>query len=180
MRLGDKYRLTAIAAGSCLAFALVLGMVSSLLDAFSFRWVLPASVILGIFTAWMCTTFFGIASLERLAAHVAHGGRHYYFEAQEIQVRIDVANEVWLRFDDVRACIGGDPRALRHFSEQEVSTIDGEGRASYLSFAGVRRLLRTSRHHDAVKFSQWFEREMVNPMMNRRERALPLHATGKR
>ena len=180
MRLGDKYRLIGIGVGAGLGSALVLGAVSTQLGAFRFLWVLPASVLLGLFTAWMCASFFGIADLERLAAHRAHGGRHYYFESQEIQVRIDVANEVWLRFIDVRACIGGDAAALRHFAEHEVSLIDGEGRTPYLSFAGVRRLMRNSRHRDAQKFSLWFEREMVKPMLTRRERSLPVHETGKR
>ncbi len=180
MRLGDKYRLTAIGAGAFLGFTLVLGTVSTQLGAFSFKWVLPVSALLGIFTAWICTSFFGIADLERLAAHRAHGGRHYYFESQEIQVRVDVANEVWLRFKDVRACIGGDATALRHFGDAETSLLDGEGRDAYLSFDGVRRLLRTSRHRDALKFSQWFERELVRPMLTRRARSLPIHETGKR
>ena len=180
MRLGDKYRLIGIGVGSSLGYALVLGAVSTQLGAFRFLWVLPVSALLGLFTAWMCVSLFGIADLERLAAHRAHGGRHYYFESQEIQVRIDVANEVWLRFIDVKACIGGDPAALRHFAGHEMSLIDGEGRASYVSFAGVRRLLRTSRHRDAQKFSLWFERELVKPMQTRRDRSLPLHETGKR
>ena len=180
MRLGDRYRLIGIGVGSSLGYALVLGAVSTQLGAFRFLWVLPASVLLGLFTAWMCVSFFGVADLERLAAHRAHGGRHYYFESQEIQVRVDVASEVWLRFADVKACIGGDAAALRHFAEHEVSLIDGEGRAPYLSFAGVRRLMRGSRHRDARKFSLWFEREMVKPVQTRRERSLPLHETGKR
>jgi hypothetical protein len=178
MRLGDRVRvlrlglLGAGAPGALMFVALWATGKASL------WWALPFALAAGLLTAWAMTTFFGVAQLERLAARAVHGGRHYYFGHDELRVVFDDDGGAWMRQADVTRVVGGDPRGIRHFTPDEATAIEGGGRHVYLSVAGVRRYLNTTRHPDRQKFLLWFERDFIAPIEKRRARNLPLHSTG--
>jgi len=178
MRTGDQARLIAIAGLSLAAYLIVIG---GLFMAAGIRltWALPLCLGLSALTVWASISFFGVVHLERLAAHIAHGGRHYYFGAQEVDVLVDEFRRVWVRLSDVQACVGGEARLLKHYSVDEAGYFEGQGQRLFLSPAGVRRYLQGREHPDLQKFRLWFERELVMPMERRREQGLPVHGTGK-
>lgn len=139
-------------------------------------------VVLGVcssaLAAWSSATWFGLRHVHAAAARAVFGGRHYYFGHQEIRVLFDDYDEAWMRLVDIRACLGGDGRGVRHYAPGEATLIAGEGRHVFLSISGVRRYLGTSRHPDRQKFTVWLERDFLLPLEKRRERRLPLHSTG--
>jgi YHS domain-containing protein len=140
--------------------------------------LLLVGLIASIFAAWAAGTFFGLRHVHEAASRAVLGGRHYYFCHQEIRVLFDEYSDVWLRLEDIRHCLGGDGRGVRHYAPEEATLIAGQGRHLYLSEAGVRRYLGTSRHPDRQKFALWFERDFLKPLKARRERNLPLYSTG--
>lgn len=178
MRVGDKVRFLQVAVLGGLGPAALFAALAWATG----RMPVWQGVLIGLgtggFAIWAAWTFFGVTHIERLAARVAHGGRHYYFGQEEIRVVFDDFEEAWVRLADLQRCIGGDPRGVRHFHATEATRIEGGGRHLYLSVAGVRRYLRTTRHPDRQKFSTWFERDFVAPFETRRARNLPLHSTG--
>ena len=178
VRAGDRIRFIPIVVVGTLAPGLLLALMAGLTGAIPVWWSIPFGLACGALAAWASLTFFGVAQIERLAAAAAHGGRHYYFEQQEIQVRFDEAGGAWLRLADIRRCVGGDTHGIRHYASTEACLVDGEGRAIYLSIGGVRRYVRLVRHADKRAFLLWFERDFVVPIERRRERNLPLHSTG--
>lgn len=178
MQAGDKVRLLQIGILCGLASALVVGLWAFANER-PLWWAIPPSVASGLFGAWAGLTFFGIAHIERLAAHRVHGGRHHYFERQEVRVVFDQADDVWLCLDDMRKCVGGDATAIRHYAAHEAATFEGRGRRVYLSVAGARRYLRLARHPDLPKFIAWFETDLLAPIERRRERGLPLYGSGE-
>jgi hypothetical protein len=178
MRVGDKVRFIQVALLGGFAPALVFGFFAWITGRVPLWWALLLGLVCGAIAIWAGWTFFGITHLERLAAHAVHGGRHYYFEHEEIRVVFDDYEEAWIRLADVRRCVGGDASGIRHFHPREAARVDGGGRHVYLSVVGVRRYLKTLRHPDKQRFSVWFERDFVTPFERRRERNLPLHSTG--
>ena len=177
MRLGDQVRFLQVA----LIGTLAPGMVVALWAWANGRpiwWAVPIGVVSGLFAGWASWAIFGIASLERIAAHRVHGGRHHYFEQQEIRVVFDEVDDLWVCLDDMRKCIGGDAAAIRHYAAHEATTFEGRGRATYLSVDGTRRYLRLARHPDLLKFTKWFETDLLAPIERRRERGLPLYGSG--
>ena len=178
MRAGDRIRFIPIVVVGTLVPGFLLALMAGLTETIPVWWSIPFGLAFGASTAWASFTFFGVSHLERLAAVAAHGGRHYYFEREEIQVRFDEAGGPWLRLADIRRCVGGDASGIRHYAPTDASLLDGEGRAIYLSIAGVRRYVRLVRHADRGAFLLWFERDFVVPIERRRERKLPLHSTG--
>lgn len=178
MRLGDQARF--------LQISLICSLVPGLLVAGAawatgrpIWWAVPIGIASGLFAGWACWSFFGIGHLERIAAHRVHGGRHHYFEQQELRIVFDEVDDLWLCLDDMRKCIGGDAAVIRHYASHEATTFAGRGRAVYLSVAGVRRYLRQSRHPDLLKFTKWFETDLLAPIERRRERGLPLYGSGE-
>lgn len=178
VRLGDQVRFLLVALICCL----VCGLVVALWAWVSGRpiwWAVPIGMASGLVAGWASWSFFGVANLERIAAHRVHGGRHHYFEQQEVRLVFDQGDGIWLCLDDLRQCIGGDPAAIRHYAPHEATSFEGRGRAVYLSVAGARRYLRLSRHPDLQKFTNWFEAELLAPIERRRERGLPLYGSGE-
>lgn len=178
MRSGDRVRLIPVIVLGTFAPMLLLGLLSLASGRFPLWWALPVGLACGGIAAWAVLTFFGVAHLERMAAKAVHGGRHYYFGHDEIRVLFDDDDRAWLRLADIRVCLGGDGRGVRHFAPAELTLIAGEGAKPYLSIDGVRRYIKTSRHPDRQRFVLWFEREFVAPLEKRRERHLPMQSTG--
>ena len=179
MYLGDKVRMLQVAILGGLAPALVFALMAFASGRMPVWWALPFGLATCLFTVWAAGTFFGISWLHGLAARAVHGGRHYYFGLQEIRVVFDDEDEAWLRLADLRACIGGDGRGVRHYSVLEATRVEGQGDQPYLSVAGVRRYMRMARHPDLAAFALWLERDFVMPLERRRERSLPLHSSGE-
>ena len=178
MRVGDKIRFLQVGLLGTLVPTALLGGFAWASERMSVWWGLAIGLACAPFAIWAGWTFFGITHLERLAARIAHGGRHYYFEHEEIRVMIDDFDDAWIRLADLRRCIGGAASGVRHYHPTEATRIKGGGRHAYLSVAGVRRYLGTTRHADKQKFSLWFERDLVAPFERRRDQGLPLHGTG--
>ena len=178
MRIGDQVTFLQVT----LIGSLVPGLVVVLWAWANGRpiwWAVPVGMASGLFAAWASWALFGFAHLERIAAHRVHGGRHHYFEQQEVRVVFDEVDDVWLCLDDMRKCIGGDAAAIRHYAAHEAATFEGRGRGLYLSVAGARRYLRLARHPDLPKFMKWFETELLAPIERRRARGLPLYGSGE-
>jgi hypothetical protein len=178
MHLGDKIRMVQVGVLGACAPACLYALLGFASERFPLWWAIPFGVATGLATTWAASTFFGITQLHQLAARSVHGGRHYYFGLQELRVVFDDDGCAWMRLDDVRLCVGGDGRGVRHYAPAEATLVQGAGRHVYLSVAGVRRYLRLARHADLAAFTLWFERDFVIPLERRRERNLPLHSTG--
>lgn len=178
MEVGDKVRFVQIAVLCGVAPALVVGLWAFANER-PLWWAIPPGIACGLVGIWAAWTIFGIAHLERIVAHRVHGGRHHYFEQQEVRVVFDQLDDVWLRLDDLRKCIGGDVAAIRHYAPHEATTFEGRVRGVYLSVAGARRYLRLARHPDLPKFMTWFETDLLAPIERRRERGLPLYGSGE-
>lgn len=182
MRPGDQVRFLQVALICSLAPGLVVALWAWA-NGRPIWWAVPIGMASGLFAGlasyWASCSFFGIAHLERIAAHRVHGGRHHYFEQQEVRVVFDELDDLWLCLDDLRKCIGGDVAAIRHYAPHEATTFEGRGRGAYLSVAGARRHLRLARHPDSPKFITWFETDLLAPIERRRERGLPLYGSGE-
>ena len=178
MRAGDRVRLFQMSLLCCLAPGAMV-LLWAWATGRPLWWAIPVGMAAGLFGGWASWSFFGIASLERIAAHRVHGGRHHYFEHQEVRVLFDEVDDLWLCLDDLRKCIGGDAGAIRHYAPHEATTFEARGRAVYLSVAGARRYLRLVRHPDLLKFIKWFETDLLAPIERRRERGLPLYDSGE-
>ena len=178
MRVGDKVRALQVALIGGLAPGLVFGLLAWVTGRVPVWWAIVIGISTAALAIWAAWTFFGIAHLQRLAARVAHGGRHYYFGHEEIRVVFDDNDSAWLCLADLRRCIGGDAGRIRHFLPTEATTFRASSRQVYLSEAGVRRYVAVTRHADLQKFTLWFERDFISPIEKRRARNLPLHPTG--
>ena len=178
MRAGDRIRLAQLAIYGAAVPIVVISLLSFVTGSPPIWWAPVIGVASGAFTVWAAWSMFGLSHVVDLAARAVHGGRHYFFEHEEIHVLFDEHGAPWLKLADVRRCIGGDPRRLRHYGSAEMGCFEGEGRDVFLSEAGVRRWIRTSRHRDRPGFLLWYERDFLMPLENRRRRGMRLHATG--
>lgn len=179
MRLGDQVRFLQIALIGCLVPGLLMAFWAWA-NGHPVWWAVPSGIASGLLTSlagW--SFFFGIAQIERIAARRVHGGRHHYFEQQELRLVFDEVDDVWVCLADLQKCIGGEAAAVRHYAPHEATIFEGRGRAVYLSVAGARRYLRRSRHADLPKFVKWFECDLLAPIERRRERGLPLYSSGE-
>ncbi|MBL8385074.1 MAG: hypothetical protein JNM90_18470 [Burkholderiales bacterium] len=178
MRSGDRIRALQLVPYVGLLPAALFALAAWTTGRFPVWWAVPVGLIGSVAAIWAGATFFGVTHLERLAAQAVHGGRHYYFEQHEIRVLFDEDDGLWLRLDDIRRAVGGDPRVLRHFGDDEATHFAGQRRRVFVSAAGARRYLKSSRHPDRARFLLWLERDLEAPIAKRRERGLTLHGTG--
>ena len=133
-----------------------------------------AVVPLAVLFAWSWTgSLFGSLSVaKRYVEGVEGNHRHewYAFKGQRVRVFLDEQGSPWFALNEIAFILAPevDERALRHFGAREIGIPAGASEKC-LSEAGLRRLIKYSKHADAGALGLWLERDVLRMLRNRAE-----------
>lgn len=119
--------------------------------------------------------FSALEGARRRVRGVEHNGRHdwYGFQGTTIRVFFDDRRRPWLAVKEIAHILRIEDvaDAFRHYRAAEFAQQPFAKDEYCLSEAGLRRLLKYSRHPDAHAFLLWFEREVLIPLRRRQEQS---------
>ena len=140
----------------------------------------PAAVVfiavpVGFFVSWMWKDMlfapFQWARAKIEGAEGDHRHEWYNYRGQRVRVFFDELHAPWFAAKDICGILGlgrrDDP--FRHFGAKEYAVPESAGEPC-LSEAGLRRLIKYSKHPDAVGLGPWLDREVLQMIARRRER----------
>lgn len=119
--------------------------------------------------------FSALEGARRRVQGVEHNGRHdwYGFQGNTIRVFFDDRRRPWMAVKEIAHIIQVEDvaDAFRHYRPAEFAKQPFAKDEYCLSEAGLRHLLKYSRHRDAHAFLLWFEREVLMPLRRRQEQS---------
>jgi len=117
--------------------------------------------------------FSALERARRKVRGVEHDGRHdwYGFQGNTIRVFFDDRRKPWMAVKEIAHVFQVEDvaDAFRQYGPAEFAQQPFANDEYCLSEAGLRRLLKYSRHRDAQAFLLWFEREVLMPLQRRQE-----------
>ncbi len=129
---------------------------------------------LGALFAWSWTgaIFSSLASAKQFVEGVEGDHRHewYAFKGRRVRVFLDEKTQPWFALNEIAFILAleVDTDTFRHYSGHEIA-IPEAATEKCLSEAGLRRLIRYSKHPDAGALGLWLEREVLRMLRNRAE-----------
>jgi hypothetical protein len=144
-------------------------------QAFPAAMLVIAVVPIAVLFAWSWTgSLFGSLSMaKRYVEGVEGSQRHEWhaFKGQRVRVFLDEKGRPWFALNEIAFILTPDvnDKALRHFGPREIG-IPAAASEKCLSEAGLRRLIKHSKHIDAGALGLWLERDVLRMLRNRAAR----------
>lgn len=160
-------------AGMVLA-VLAVGVFSRKGDTMSASLMIFAAVVFAILfsLAWTGSIFSSLARAKRYVEGVEGNERHewYAFKGMRVRVFLDEQKRPWFPLNEIAFILGleADEHTFRHYGSSELAVHESAGEKC-LSEAGLRRLVRYSKHPDAGALGLWLDREVLRMLKNRKE-----------
>ena len=122
--------------------------------------------------AWTDSIFTSLAGAKRYVEGVEGDERHewYAFKGMRVRVFLDGRKRPWFPLKEIAFILGleADEHTFRHYGSSDLAVPDSAGEKC-LSEAGLRRLVRYSKHPDAGALGLWLDREVLRMLKNRKE-----------
>lgn len=166
MRLASVAAIVALLAG--------VGIAVRKGDTFTAGMLVFAVAGLGALFSWSWTgsIFTSLARAKRYVEGVEGNRRHewYAFKGMRVRVFLDEQKRPWFPLKEIAFILGleADEETFRHYRQNEIG-IPESASEKCLSEAGLRRLVKYSKHPDAGALGLWLDREVLRMLKNRKE-----------
>jgi hypothetical protein len=122
--------------------------------------------------SWTGALFTALERSQRYVQGAEGDHRHewYAFRGQRVRVLIDDQRRPWFAANEIVFLLqlGDEKQAFRHYGPQEYGIPESQSEG-YVSEAGLRRLIRYSKHPDAGALGIWLERDVLRMLRNRKQ-----------
>jgi hypothetical protein len=166
------FRIASLAALIGVIAAIVFFIRRGNLGAASLLLFLSPAVAVALSWNWTGSLFAPFEWAKRYVDGVEGEHRHewYAFKGHRIRVMLDEDGAPWFSVKEIAfvLAIKVDKQTFRHYGPHEYG-IPESASESYLSEAGLRRMIKYSSHPDAGALGIWLEREVVRVLTRQTE-----------
>lgn len=166
------FRLASIVAIAALFVA--IGIAVSKGNTFAASLLIFAAVGAAVFVSWSWTgaLFTSLAGAKRYVEGVEGDHRHEWHSFKGVRVRVflDEKQRPWFPLKEIVfiLAIEDEEQAFRRYGPDELA-VPEPASEKCLSEAGLRHLVRYSKHPDARALGLWLERDVLRMLKNRAE-----------